>query len=409
VGAKQKMDAQWRPAVWMILVTALLDLMAMGIVMPVLPVLIEEMTGSLREAGLWTGLIASLWAVMQFFCAPVLGALSDRFGRRPVILVSTAGLALDWVLMALAPNLWWLVVGRIIGGATSASGTVVFAYMADITEPEGRTRAFGLVGAAIAAGFVAGPALGGILGEFDARLPFWVAAGLSAAAFVYGFVVLPESLPAEQRQAFTWRRTSPMASLRLLRSHGELALLASSTFLLSFTHRIFTAVYVLYAGYRHGLGTGEIGMLLALSGLLDVVVQGALVSPVANRFGQRRTVIFGLVGGAIGLVLMGMASTPLLFALAMIPTAAWGFAEPTLKAMMSERVSASEQGQMQGAVHSVVALSGIAGPIFFGWVYGMTFLSGPGLVFYIGAGLVLAAAWWARGGAKVPAGTSAAD
>lgn len=401
------MDSKWRPAVWMILLTALLDLMAMGIVMPVLPVLIEEMTGSLRAAGIWTGLIASLWAVMQFFCAPVLGALSDRFGRRPVILISTIGLALDWVLMALAPNLWWLVLGRIIGGATSASGTVVFAYMADITAPENRTRAFGLVGAAIAAGFVAGPALGGILGEFDPRLPFWVAAGLSAAAFIYGFIVLPESLPAEQRQAFTWRRTSPMASLRLLRSHGELGMLATSTFLLSFTHRIFTAVYVLYAGHRHGLGTGEIGILLAISGLLDVIVQGVLVSPVSVRLGQRRTVILGLAGSAVGLAAMGLASTAVLFALAMIPTAAWGLAEPTLKAMMSERVSSSEQAQMQGALHSVVALSGIAGPVFFGWVYGMTLLAGPGLVFYIGAGLVLAAAWCARGPEKVTAMTAA--
>lgn len=382
----------FRPAIWMILITAVLDMMAMGLVMPVLPVLIEELTGSLQAAGLWTGIIASLWATMQFICAPIIGALSDRFGRRRVILISTAGLALDWVLMALAPSLWWLVVGRIIGGVTSASGTAIFAYMADITSPENRARAFGLVGAAISAGFVAGPALGGILGEWSPRLPFWVAAGFSAAAFLYGLFVLPESLPADKRTAFSWRRANPIGAMWLLTSQRDLPWLASSTFLLSFSHRIFTAVFVLYAGHRYGLSIMQVGALLAASGVMDLVVQGGMVGPAIRQFGERRVMFFGFVWGAIGLAAMAFAPSAWLFALALVPNSLWGLSEPTLKAMMSARVDQAEQGRLQGAAHCVSSMAGITGPLFFGWVYGLSSLSMPGLVFVIAAGIVLLAA-----------------
>lgn len=386
----------------MILVTAVLDMMAMGIVMPVLPVLIEDLTGSVRAAGIWTGVIASLWATMQFLCAPVIGALSDRYGRRPVILVSTAGLALDWVLMALAPSLWWLVLGRIIGGVTSASGTAIFAYMADITPAEGRTRAFGLVGAAISAGFVAGPALGGLLGEFGSRTPFWVAAALSGLAFLYGLFVLPESLRPEHRAPFSWARANPVGVLQLLRSQRELAGLAVSTFLLNFAHRVFTSVFVLYAGHRYGLGTLQVGLLLTVAGGLDLIVQGVLVGPVAARLGDRRTMLLGLGGGALGLLAMALAPTGLLFAAALAPNALWGFAEPTLKSLMSARVGESEQGLLQGANHSIASLAGIAGPVFFGWVYGVSILDLPGLSFGLAAAVLVAAALCSQLGA-VPA------
>jgi DHA1 family tetracycline resistance protein-like MFS transporter len=379
-------------AMWMVLVTAVLDVMAMGMVLPVLPVLIEELTGSLAAAGVWTGAIASLWALAQFFCAPVLGALSDRFGRRPVILVSTAGLAIDWVAMALAPSLWWLVLGRLVGGVTSATGSAVFAYMADVTPAEERTRAFGLVGAAAAAGFVAGPALGGVLGELGPRVPFWVAAGLSGAAWVYGFVVLKESLPAERRTAFAWARANPLGALRLLASHRELGGLATGFFLLTFTHRIFTTVFVLYAGHRHGLSTLLVGLLLAASSVGDIVMQGVVVGPLTRRFGDRPVMTFGLLAGAASLVLMGLAPTPLLFALALAPNTLWGLAEPTIKALMSARVSESEQGRLQGASQSVMSVAGVAGPLFFGWVYAATATSRPWAVFACGGALLLLAA-----------------
>jgi DHA1 family tetracycline resistance protein-like MFS transporter len=381
-----------RPAVAFILVTAVLDVMAMGLVIPVLPALIEEFAGSNASAGIWNGVLVALWAAMQFLCSPIIGSLSDRYGRRPVILISTAGLAADWVLMALAPNLWWLAVGRLLGGITSSSFTAVYAYMADITPPEGRARAYGLVGAAFGLGFVAGPALGGVLGEFDPRLPFWVAAGMSALAFLYGLLVLPESLPEDRRMAFSWRRANPLGALRLLRSHPELAGLASVNFLLYFAHHVFSAVYVLYAGHRYGIGSFEVGLMLAAAGVLDMAVQGGLVGPVTKRLGDRTTMLVGLVGGAFGLFAMGVAPTPLLFALALLPNALWGLAMPTLQAMMTRRVSDSEQGQLQGANNSVASIAGVGSPLFFGWVYALSIASLPGLSFVIAAAILLSAA-----------------
>ena len=380
------------PAIGMILVTGFLDMLAMGVVMPVLPGLIEDLTGSLSAAGLWTGILGSLWALMQLLCAPLIGSLSDRFGRRPVILISAAGLALDWVLMALAPNLWWLVVGRVLGGMTSASATALFAYLADVTPPENRARAFGITGAAISAGFVLGPALGGILGEVSPRLPFWVAAELSALAFLYGLVVLPESLPKERRQPFTWRSAHPVAALRLLGREQALGRLSAGVFLLTFSHRLFMTVYVLYAGHQHGLTTLQIGGLLAFSSVLDMVVQGVLVGPVTKRIGDRRTVLIGLIGGALSFLAMAFAPSAPWFVAAMIPAALMGLAEPTMKSLMSRAVTETEQGQLQGAMQSLASLAGITGPLFFGWVYAVSAGWLPGLSFVIGAGVLVVAA-----------------
>ena len=395
-------DPEWReepmastarpPAIWMILIAAFLDMMAMGVVMPVLPGLIEDLTGSLAAAGIWTGVIGSLWALMQFICAPVIGSLSDRFGRRPVILISTAGLTLDWVLMALAPNLWWLVVGRIIGGITSASATALFAYMADVTAPEARARAFGLIGAAISAGFVLGPAIGGILGEVSPRLPFWTAAGLSGAAFLYGLVVLRESLPAERRTPFAWRTANPVSALRMVARRRELGTLAACVFLLTFSHRLFMTVFVLFAGHQHGLSTLQVGALLAFSSVLDLVMQGVVVGPVTARFGDRRATVCGLLGGTASFLAMGIAPSAALFIAAMIPASLMGLAEPTLKSMLSRRVAESEQCRLQGAMQSLTSVAGISGPVFFGWVYAVTSGTLPGTSFAIAAAMLALAA-----------------
>jgi DHA1 family tetracycline resistance protein-like MFS transporter len=306
--------------------------------------------------------------------------------------VSTAGLAIDWVVMALAPSLWWLVAGRLVGGVTSATGSAIFAYMADVTPADQRARAFGLVGAAAAAGFVAGPALGGVLGAAGPRVPFWVAAALSACAWVYGFVVLRESLPAERRTPFSWGRANAWGALRLLASGRELGGLATGFFLLTFTHRLFMTVYVLYAAHRHGLSTPVIGGLLALSSVGDIVMQGVFVGPLSKRFGERAVMTVGQLGGAVSLVLMGLAPTPLLFALALLPNTLWGLAEPTIKALMSARVPESEQGRLQGASQSVMSLAGILGPTAFGWIYAASAASAPWLVFATGGGLLFLAA-----------------
>ncbi|MFZ2996177.1 TCR/Tet family MFS transporter [Sphingobium sp.] len=385
-------------AIVFILVTAWLDVMSMGIIIPVLPRLIETLSGSTSAAGLWNGLFVALWAGMQFLCSPVIGSLSDRFGRRPVILVSVAGLALDYVLMALAPNLWWLALGRILAGVTSSSFTSVFAYMADITPPEGRARGYGLIGAAFSGGFVAGPLIGGVLGEVSLHAPFWAAAGLSGVAFVYGLFVLPESLPVERRMAFSWRRANPFGALTLLRSHPELSSLAVVNFLLYFGHHLFSAVFVLYAGERYGWGAWQVGTLLAMIGLLDMGVQGLLVGPVVKRLGDGRTMVLGLTFGAIGVASMGLAPTGWLFVAAMLPNALWGLAMPTIQSLMTRRVSESEQGQLQGANNSVGAIAGIISPLFFGAVYSASvgphpFFPMTGSAFLIAAGVLAVAAW----------------
>jgi DHA1 family tetracycline resistance protein-like MFS transporter len=386
-----------RAAQGFILVTAMLDILAMGLVIPVLPPLIESFTGSNAKAGVWNGIFVALWAGMQFIASPVIGSLSDRYGRRPVILLSVAGMAADWLLMALAPNLFWLAVGRLIGGVTSSSFTTVFAYTADTTEPEGRARAFGLIGAAFSAGFVLGPFLGGVLGELSPRAPFWAAAALSALAFLYGLLILPESLPPERRMVFSWKRANPFGALRLLRSHRDLTRLGLVYFLLHFAHHVFSVVFVLYAGRRYGWTPFEVGLLLALAGALDMLVQGVLTGPVVKRLGDRTTMAVGLVGGTVGLICMGLAPTGLLFTLALLPNSLWGLSMPTLQSLMTRRVSEKEQGQLQGASNSVASLAGIFSPLFFGAVYAATAGEGApeplvGGSFYVAAAILLSGA-----------------
>lgn len=381
-----------RPAVAFILVTAALDVMAMGLVIPVLPVLIEDFAGSASSAGWWNGVMVALWALMQFVFSPIIGSLSDRFERRPVILISIFGLAADWVLMALALNLWWLAVGRIIGGITSSSFTAVYAYLADIIPPEGRAKAYGLVGAAFSAGFIAGPALGGVLGEWGPRTPFWVAAALSGIAFLYGLFVLPESLPRERRMAFAWSRANPLGAFRLLRRHAELTGLAWVYFLLYFAHHVFSAVFVLYAAHRYGFGPFETGLLLAFAGLLEMLVQIFLVGRVSAWLGDRRTMVVGLVLGALGIFGMGVAPTGWLFIAALVPNALWSLALPTIQSLMTRLVSEREQGQLQGANNSVASVAGVISPLFFGAVYGVSVGVAPGLVFGIAAVVLLGGA-----------------
>lgn len=389
--------ARRKAVIAFIFVTAVLDVVTMGIIIPVFPSLIEEFVGSNAEAGWINGAFVALWAGMQFIASPVIGSLSDQYGRRPVILLSCAGLAADYVLMAVAPNLWWLALGRIIAGVTSSSFTTVFAYMADITPPEGRARGYGLIGAAFSGGFVLGPLIGGVLGEISPRAPFWFAAALSGVAFLYGLFILPESLRPESRMKFSWVRANPFGAMRLLASHRELAGLSVVNFLLYFSHHVFSAVFVLYAAYRYGWGAWEVGVLLALVGVLDMSVQAGLVGPAVRRFGDRAVMVFGLFGGAIGIALMGLAPDGLTFTLAMFPNALWGLAMPTIQSLMTQRVSESEQGQLQGANMSVASIAGIASPLFFGAVYAFTlrpdsWLPFSGTSFLIAALVLLAAA-----------------
>jgi len=353
-------------AVLFILITVLLDMLSFGIIIPVLPKLVEEfLGGNTAHAAVIYGLMGTAWAFMQFFCSPIQGALSDRFGRRPVVLLSNFGLGLDYILMALAPTVVWLFLGRAISGVASSSFSTAGAYIADVTPPERRAAAFGKIGMMFGLGFILGPAIGGWLGEVDPRLPFWGAAALSLLNACYGFFVLPESLPREKRMAFSWKRANPVGSLTLLRSHHELFGLAAVALLGYLAHAVLPSVSVLYMGYRYGWGTAAVGLMMAGVGVAAMIVQGMLIRPITARFGERITLFMGLLSGTVGFFMYGVAQEGWIFCLGIPAMAFWGVAGPATQALMTRRVSSAEQGQLQGAIASINGLTGLIGPILF--------------------------------------------
>jgi DHA1 family tetracycline resistance protein-like MFS transporter len=349
-----------------IFVTILLDMVAIGLIMPILPTLIESFVDSnTASAARIFGLFGTAWALMQFFFAPILGALSDRFGRRPVVLLSNFGLAADYVLMALAPSLNWLFVGRIISGITSASVSTGFAYIADTTPAERRAAVFGRIGVAFGAGFILGPAIGGLLGDISPRLPFWAAAGLSFANGLYGLLILPESLPRERRSPFRLRKANPVGALDLLRSDRILARLSAVSFLAQLAHVVLPSTFVLYASYRYGWDSKTVGLTLALVGICSMVVQGAAIGPVVKRFGERRALLLGLGFGVAGFLIFGIAPTGHWFWLGIPVMSLWGFAGAATQALMTRLVAPDQQGQLQGAIGSVQSVSQLLGPFVF--------------------------------------------
>jgi DHA1 family tetracycline resistance protein-like MFS transporter len=382
-----------RPAaVVFIFVTFALDVLAIGIIAPVLPPLVVSfLGGDTAAAARVYGLFATAWAFMQFVASPFLGALSDRFGRRPIILISIAGLGLDYIFMALAPTLGWLFVGRMISGITSASFATAAAYITDVTPPEQRAKSFGLIGAAFGVGFVLGPALGGLLGSVNPRLPFWVSAVLCLANALYGVFVLPESLPPERRARFSWARANPIGSLRLLRSHPELFALASVTFLYYVAHEVLPSTFVLFTNYRYGWDPQTVGLTLALVGVCTAIVSGGLVGPIVARIGERRAALTGLTCGAIAFTIYGLAPTGRLFLIGVPVMAFWGLYGPSAQGLMTRRVQSSEQGQLQGAIMGLRGLSGLLSPGMFTFTFA-TFISDRANLHLPGAPFLLAAA-----------------
>lgn len=362
---------QPRPAAMaFIYVTALLDMLAFGLVIPVLPFLIEQLAGGgTGRAAEIAGIFGLVFAGLQFFAGPVLGALSDRFGRRPVILLSNLGLGLDYVLMALAPNLGWLFVGRAISGVTAASFAICSAYIADTAPPDKRAAGFGMLGALFGFGFIAGPLLGGVLGQSDPRLPFWVAGGLSLLNALYGFFVLPESLPPERRAAFSWKNANPVGSLGLLRSHPLLLGLAGVALLNNLGHDVNPQVFVFYTHARYGWNEAAVGTTLMVFGIFAMIVQGALVGPIVARFGERRALLAGLACGAIGFSLQAWAPTPLWFRLAIPIVSLWGIYGAALQGLMVQHVDAAQQGRLQGALHSLRGLCALFTPVLYTQVF----------------------------------------
>jgi len=353
-------------AVAFIFVTILLDMLALGLIVPILPKLVESFVDddTARAARIF-GLFGTAWALMQFFFSPILGSLSDRYGRRPLILLSNFGLGLDYVLMALAPSLIWLFIGRVISGITSASISTAFAYVADITPPERRASVFGKIGAAFGAGFVLGPAIGGLLGGLDPRLPFWVAAALSLLNALYGLLILPESLPRERRSQFHWKSANPVGALKLLRSNRVLAGLAVVNFIAQLAHVVLPSAFVLYASYRYGWDSASVGITLATVGIFAMVVQGAGIGPIVRHLGERRTLMLGLICGAAGFLAFGMASSGDQFWLGIPLMSLWGLSGAALQALSTQLVAPEQQGQLQGATTSVQSVSQLLGPFLF--------------------------------------------
>lgn len=384
-------------AVGFIFVTLLLDMLAFGIVMPILPKLVESFVDNdTASAARIFGVFGTAWALMQLVFSPVLGSLSDRFGRRPVVLLSNFGLALDNVLMALAPSLLWLLIGRIISGITAASVSTAFAYIADVTPAERRAAVFGRVGVAFGAGFVLGPALGGLLGNIDPRLPFWVAAALGLANTLYGLFVLPESLPRDRRSAFHWRKANPIGALALLRSSRLLFGLSAANFFAQLAHVVLPSTFVLYATYRYGWDTATVGLTLAIVGVCAMVVQGVCIGPIVARFGERRALLFGLLSGAGGFLIFALAPTGPISWLGIPVMALWGVAGAATQALMTRMVAPDRQGQLQGATNSVQSLAQLAGPFLF--TLSFAYFIGdtapfklPGAPFFLAAALLFVA------------------
>ena len=347
-----------------IFVTVLIDAIGFGVVIPVFPQLIMGLTGrTLASAAEVSGWIAFLYASVQFLMGPVIGGLSDRFGRRPVLLASLAAFAADYVVMAFAPTLWWLVAARVVAGITGATFPTAYAYIADVTPPEKRGANFGVIGMAFGFGFIIGPALGGFAAGFGHEVPFLVSAGLAMANFLYGLFVLPESLPREDRRAFQWRRANPVGALMRLKSaHPVVLMLAATVFTWTLSFQSLYSIWSYHGQQRYGWTPEQVGWSLAAVGVTGALVQGVLGRRLIPRFGQRRVIMLGLVSALAGYTIYALADAGWMVYLAIAVSACQGLVFPCLQGLMSAEVGASEQGELQGAVASIQSLSAIIGP-----------------------------------------------
>lgn len=377
-------------AVAFVAITVLIDTVGFGLILPVMPTLLMELTGeSVSRAAIYGGWLTFVYALMQFLFAPILGNLSDRFGRRPVLLAAIAALGVDYVILGFAPNLGWLFLGRAIAGIAGASFTPAYAYIADITPPERRAQNFGMVGGAFGVGFIVGPALGGVLGGLGPRAPFFAAACLSLANFAYGYFVLAESLPRERRRAFTWRRANPLGTLLHMRKQPVVLGLLGALFLWMVAHQVMPATWTFYTKFRFGWSEAMIGGSLALAGLVMATSQATLLRFLVPRWGERRTAMMGIVIAAVGYLGYATATASwMMFAW----LATWFFGAivmPSTNALMSHRVAVDAQGELQGAIASLYSLSSIVGPPLMTQLFGR--FSAPDAPIYLPGAAFLAA------------------
>jgi MFS transporter, DHA1 family, tetracycline resistance protein len=394
--------ANRRPALSFIFITLLIDVTGLGLIIPVSPNLIMELTGgTASDASQYAGWMLFAYALMQFVCAPIMGGLSDRFGRRPVLLASLFGFGLDYILMALAPTISWLFVGRIIAGMMGASFTTASAYIADISTPEKRAQNFGIIGAAFGLGFILGPVIGGFLGSFGSRIPFMVAAGITLLNWLYGFFILPESLTLEHRRKFDWSRANPIGSLMNLKKHPVILGLVASLILVYIAAHAVQTNWAYYTTVKFGWDSFMIGVSLTVVGLVFAVVQGWLIRIIIPKLGTERSVYVGLGFNALGFILFALASQSwMMFAFTVIYCLG-GIASPALQGIISTSVPPNEQGELQGALTSLVSLTSIVGPPLMTSTFAFFTNSNnaiymPGAPMILGAFLTIAATLMAR-------------
>jgi MFS transporter, DHA1 family, tetracycline resistance protein len=387
-----------RAAFIFIFITVLLDMVAFGVIIPVLPQLIVtlERGDTASAAGIF-GVFGTAFAFMQFLSAPVLGALADRFGRRPVVLLSNLGLGADYVVMAVAPTIPILFIGRLISGVTSSSFSTAGAYVADVTPADRRAARFGMLGVAFGIGFIVGPALGGFLASIDLRAPFWASAALSFTNFLYGLLILPESLPRDRRGPFRPKAANPIGALRFLGARPALAGLAVAAFLAYLAHDSLPVTFVLYAAHRFAFDERSIGLALTLVGVSSLIVQGGIVGRVVAAVGEQRALLAGLFIGLVGQLLLGLAPTAPLFLAGLPVWSLFGLATPSLQAIASRAVAPTEQGRLQGALASLRSVATLITPILYTQTFAAAIgpLAGlgiPGAAFLLSAGLLFASA-----------------
>ena len=383
-----------RGAISFIFVTLALDSIALGVVAPVFVPLVEHfLRGDVRRAAAVVGGFGTVFALMQFVWAPFLGVLSDRFGRKPVVVLANVGMGIDYAVMALAPSLFWLLAGRIVSGITAANATTASAYIADVTPPEKRASAFGMIGASFGLGFVLGPAIGGLCGQVDPHLPFWVAGALCLLNGIYGAFVLPESLRPEHRAIrFPWAKANPFGSFVLLRRHHELTTLALVTFASNLAGIVMQSTWVLYVTYRYGWGPGMTGVSLAVVGVFSVIAQAMVVGRFVKRYGERTSLFAGILFGFAGLVGCGLAPNGWVFFVAILPLCLWSLAPAASQAMMTRRVAPQAQGELQGAIGSIRGLAMLFGPSIYTTAFGLGIAHAlPGAAWFLGAAIILAA------------------
>jgi MFS transporter, DHA1 family, tetracycline resistance protein len=390
--------ARPQPAIVFIFITLFLDVFGIGVIIPVLPKLVEELQGgNLQAAAHSVGWLGALYAVMQFVFSPVLGSLSDRFGRRPVVLISLFGSGIDYLLLAWAPTLGWLYLARILSGVTAANFTAASAYIADVTTPEKRAAGFGMIGAAFGLGFIAGPAVGGLLGTYGLRVPFLVAAVITLLNWLYGVFVLPESLAPENRRAFHWSRVNPFKALSGLGRWPLVRGLSWCHFLNILASSIYPCLWVLYTGSRYGWDSRQVGVSLALVGVMAAVVQAGLAGRILKIIGERRGVLVGLLAMTVAMTCYGAAGQGwMIYGIILIGSLA-GIGAPAMQSLISQAVPADEQGAVQGAMNSISSVAGIIAPVLWTALFSWTVapereITAPGLPFYVAGVVSLAAA-----------------